>query len=270
MSRVRLSLLLVAALVSAGAGPRDALLRARQLYNQQQYDEAIDAAAEARGAPDLADAAALVVARAHLERFRRTEDPADQTAARDTLAKIDPARLEPSDRFELMIGLGESLYLEDKAGAAAEEFELALSSVGDRDAARRERVLDWWASALDRQAQLGPSGRQGAVYARIVRRMEDELRRNAGSAAASYWLVAGARGSGDIDRAWGAAIAGWVRASMVGEERASLRADLDRIVYKAIIPERARQLSSSPEASAQAMAAMRVEWDAIKQIWIDQ
>lgn len=264
----RVFLLMMVSLVSAGAGPRDALLRARQSYNRQQYDAAIEAAIEARGAPEFADAAGLVLARAHLERFRQSADSADRTAARDALTRIDPTRLGPVDRFELIVGLAESLYLDDEVGAAVEQFDLALGHTAGHDPGVRERLLDWWASAVDRQAQPAPVPLQGPLYTRIVRKMEEELRSNPGSAAASYWLVAGARGSGDLERAWDAAIAGWVRAPMAGDRRWALRADLDRIV-QAIIPERARQ-TSPPGESAQAMTAMRVEWDALKQTWADR
>jgi hypothetical protein len=96
--------------------------------------------------------------------------------------------------------------------------------------------------------------------------MEEELRRDTVSAAASYWLVAGARGSGDLERAWDAAMAGWARASLTGDRRIALRADLDQIVTQAIIPERARLLSPAGGA-AQSIAAMRGEWDALKGVW---
>ena len=45
-------------------------------------------------------------------------------------------------------------------------------------------------------------------------RMEIEVRIDPGSAPANYWLAAAARGAGDLDRAWHAAIAGWIRAPM--------------------------------------------------------
>jgi hypothetical protein len=79
-------------------------------------------------------------------------------------------------------------------------------------------------------------------------------------------LVAGARGSGDLERAWDAAMAGWARASLTGDRRIALRADLDQIVTQAIIPERARLLSPAGSA-AQSIAAMRGEWDALKGVW---
>ena len=44
--------------------------------------------------------------------------------------------------------------------------------------------------------------------------MSAELATDGGSAPASYWLAVAARGTGDLERAWQAAIAGWVRASL--------------------------------------------------------
>jgi hypothetical protein len=266
----KLSLLLVVIIVSIGAGPgagpQDDLLRARLLYNQQLYNLAIESATAARRAPQLADSATLVLARALLERFRKSSDQADLAAARSELQQIHPAGLLPSDQVELMIALGEALYLGDQAGAAVEEFEMALGSVDPKNPTARERILDWWASALDRQAQLRPEPARQPLYTRLVGRMEDELRRDSGSAAASYWLVAGARGGGDLERAWDAALAGWARASLTGEKRVALRADLELIVTHALIPERARLLSP-PGGSAQTIAALQGEWDAMKQEW---
>ncbi len=262
----RSGLLFVVMIASIGATPQDALSRARQLYNERKYDAAIEAAATARRSPVTADAAALVLARAYLERFRVAPDAADLAAARRELQLVRAEALAPSDRVELIIALGEALYLEDHAGAAAEQFEIALGRVGDRNVAVRERVLDWWASALDRQAQIGPEAERRTIYTRIVSRMDEELRRDAGSAVAAYWLVASARGSGDLERAWDAALAGWVRASLSGDRSAALRVDLDKIVSQAIIPERAR-LMFPPGSSVQAAAAMRGEWDMLKQTW---
>jgi hypothetical protein len=259
-------LILVVMAGSIGAGPQDDLLRARQLYNQQLYNLAIDSAVAARRAPQIADAATLVLARAILERFRKSSDPADLLAARTELQQIHPAGLTPPDQIELMIALGEALYFDDQGGAAAEEFEMALGSVDPKNSTARERTLDWWASAVDRQAQLRPEPERQPLYARIVNRMEEELRRDGGSAAASYWLVAASRGAGDLERAWDAALAGWARAALTGDQRAALRADLERIVTQALIPERVR-LGSPPGSAAQMTAAMHSEWDAIKQAW---
>ena len=251
---------------SRGASPQDDLLRARLLYNQQSYSLAIDSATLAQRSPQLADRATLVIARSLLERFRKESDAADLTAARAALQQIHPGGLLPSDQVELVIALGEALYLDEQPGAAAEEFERALDLVDARNPTERDRVLDWWGTALDRQAQQRPEAERPPIYMRIVGKMEEELRRNMVSAAASYWIVAGARGSEDLERAWDAAIAAWARASLTGDRRTALHADLDQIVTQAIIPERARLLAPAG-GSAQAIMTMRAEWEALKQAW---
>jgi hypothetical protein len=261
----RASLLAVVVLASVAAGPRDALSRARDLYNRAQYDAAVDAASEASLTPDLSDGASLVLARAYLERYRQAADAGDLALAREALKQVRPARLGSDDQVELTIALGESLYFDDRAGAAAEQFELALAHTSRKRAERYERLLDWWASALDRQAQLGSDADARTIEARIVARMEGELRRDAGATVASYWLAAGARGAGDVERAWDVAIAAWVRADQAGRRGVALRAELDRLVLQAIIPERARQLA--PKEFPTAAAAMRQQWAALKAAW---
>jgi hypothetical protein len=253
------------AVTTLAAGPRDVLSRARQLYNSAEYDAAIEAAGRITGSPDVSDAARLVLARAYLERFRRDSDDGDRDAAREALKQVRPSELPVDDRVELVIALGESLYFDEQAGAAAEQFELALAHVERRPTARRERLLDWWATALDRQAQASSDGVARALQARIVRRMEDELRTDTGATVASYWLAAAARGSGDIERAWDAAIAGWVRVSQLGQRGAAARTELDALVMQAIIPDRARVIA--PNAPDSVAASMRSQWDALKKAW---
>ncbi len=114
--------LLIAALLALGAAPQNPLVRARELYNQHQYDAAIAAAREARAIPELADAAAVVLGRAHLERYRGASDEADLAAARESLVAVDTSRLSARDRLELLVGLGALLYFEGHYGAAAELF----------------------------------------------------------------------------------------------------------------------------------------------------
>src|SRR4029077_2619700 len=104
--------------VAAAAGPREMLARARQLYNAGKYDEAIEAARGATVKPDLADRARIVIARACLERFRRSAEPSDLVTARDALAQVKAGDLEPDDRLDLTIATGESLFFDDKPGAA--------------------------------------------------------------------------------------------------------------------------------------------------------
>jgi len=73
-----------------------------------------------------------------------------------------------------------------------------------------------------------------------------------------------ARGAGDLDRAWDAAIAAWVRAT-VGTEANELRTQLDRLVSTALIPERARLRPVREQADA--AAALRAEWEQVKAAW---
>ena len=67
--------------------------------------------------------------------------------------------------------------------------------------------LDWWATALDREAQAGTPERRLRLAAQMAARMEEELRRDPGSAPANYWLAVAARAAGDLDAAWDAAVA---------------------------------------------------------------
>ena len=69
--------------------------------------------------------------------------------------------------MDLIIGLGQSLYLSEVYGAAAELFDTALTVA--RCSASRDRLLllDWWATALDREAQSRPADRRARVFERI-------------------------------------------------------------------------------------------------------
>jgi hypothetical protein len=249
------------------AAPRGAaaLAAARDAYNQGQYAQAIASAVEAKKTPSLSAAAAVVEARAYLERFRAASEPADLTFAHATLASIDPQRLDAADRAELTIGLGLALYFEGRFGAAAELLEIAIADAQPRDASAREKLFDWWATAVDRAAQLAPEAARKSFYARIVLQSEAELAKGAGAPVASYWLAAGARGAGDLDRAWHAAIAAWIRTKWNGSRTAALRADLDQLVINGIIPERARTLAGGDSRAL--AAAMRAEWEQIKREW---
>lgn len=268
--RVWPSLVLVVVLVApAPATQPDLLTRARQSYNQGQYEAAIALATEARasgGPPAVVASASIVLARARLERFRNAGDEAELTSARDLLRTVDPTPLIPRDRQELLIGLAETLYLEGAFGAASEMFGSVADHLVDMDAVARDRVLDWWGTALDREAQsLDPAGR-ALAYAQLADRMDRELERNPGSVAAWSWLAGAMRGSGDLDRAWSAAVAAWVRAPLAGDRRATLRADLDRLVTDAIIPERLRKLGPQRN-TPQAAEAMLAEWQDLKSRW---
>ena len=241
----------------------DGLAAARQLYNQGRYDEAIAAATAARQEPAWAASATVVLARAHLERYRQRAQTADLDDARALLNGLRETELPPLEHREWVIGLGEALYFDDQFSAAADVFDLALGHIESLDPEARDRLFEWWAGALGQQAERGSESERRSTYARIVTRAEDVLRRDDRSAAASYWLAAAARGANDLDRAWGAALAGWVRAPLTGPHASRLRADLDRFVTLVLIPERARQLTG-PGDQRPAAALLLQQWEELK------
>jgi hypothetical protein len=251
--------------VSLAAASVDALAVARKLYNQGEYDKALDAAREAAANPATASAARLVIGRIRLERYRQTAQRGDLEEGRLALRSLDARALDARERIELQVGLAEILYFDDRFGAAAEILEPVLDSSEVLGQAAHERALDWWASALDRHAQAQPTADRAPIYARAIERMEEELRRDPASTAAAYWLVASARGAGDLERAWAAATASWVRAMLAADHGATLRADLDRLVTQALIPDRATRLNVRDRR--QAVASMTSEWEEFKSNW---
>jgi hypothetical protein len=250
---------------TAWANEPPALAKARALYNAGDFDGAIDSASMARKDAEWADAAALVVARAHLEKYRARADAEDLAAAKSALGAIRAAVLTPRDQVDLIVGLGLSLYLSETYGAAAELFETALGRAAMLAPRDRLLLLDWWATALDREAQIRPADRRARVFERIASRMNEEIQRDPGSPVANYWLAVSARGAGDIDGAWNYAIAAWVRSTLSPDTTDRLRDDLDRLVTQALIAERSRTLASREPQDA--MAAMRTEWELVKQQW---
>lgn len=261
-------LTVVLALLWMGApaeASREDLARARTLFNERKYDQAIQAAEAARKTPDTADAAAVVLARAFVERYRQGADPADLVAARAALASASAERLATPDRAEYLIALGGSLFLEDDFGAAAEVFESALEIAPAAGEAAREAVLDWFGSAMERWAAPYTTTRRAAMLQRLIARMELEQAKNPSSRAASYWLVAGLRAQGDTDRAWQAAIAAWARAPLSGVRSIALRADIDRVVREGLIPDRAREAPEADRLTRE--TALRAEWELVKQKW---
>ena len=243
----------------AAADKIDALSRARTLYNQRQFEAAVSAAEEARLLPGRADSADLIAARAYLERFRDSAASDDLSNARERLRRLNPHRLPSGERVELIVGLGEALFFEGSYGAAADIFDsvLAQPELGP-DA--RERALDWWATAIDRDARPRTELERQPLYARIREHMEHELIDHPSSAVAAYWLTAAARGQGDLQAAWDAALAAWVRSPLAADDGDALRADIDRLVIRALVPERAKVTAQEPEA-------LRQEWERFKERW---
>ena len=239
----------------------DPIAKARQLYNQRDFVAAVSVAEQARLVPARADSADLVAARAYLERFRDSGASDDLTNARDRLRRLNPDRFIPRERAEYIIGLGEALYFDGAFGAAANVFDTVLHSPELMTGHAREQVLDWWATSLDRDARPRSEMDRQAVYQRMRTRLEDELAVHPGSSAASYWLAATARAQGDLQGAWDAAQAGWVRAPLAADKGAALRADLDRLVQRVIIPERARLTAQPPDQ-------LHSDWEKFKARWV--
>jgi len=265
---------LVCAVVLAGAfgapialeaAESPALARSRTLYNAGDYEGAIDAASVARRDAQWADAAALVIARSRLERYRQTRNASELSDAREALQSVRSTSLSPRDQVDLLIGLGQALFLAEVYGPAADLFDTALDKATLLNPRDRTHLLDWWATAHDYDAQKLPYERRAPVYQRIADRMSLELRDDPANGAANYWQVVAARGVGDLDRAWNAAIAGWVRSTLDSAGTAQLRGDLDRVVEQALIPERAR--SNPAREGPDQVEALRAEWALVKQNW---
>ena len=261
-SAVLLSICLAA---SPAAQAEDALVEARRLYNSGQYEAAERTARTALEQPATANGARVVLGRIQLERYRQSASQAHLTEARAALRDVDPRALDARERIELTLGFAETFFLEDRFAAAAELFEPVVDASAALGVPAHERVLDWWATALDRYAQTRPMAERGPIYSRITRRMTTELARDGASTPASYWMAAAARGSGDVDGAWSAAMAAWVRASLAPDRGAALRGDLDRLMVQAVIPERAARMVS--KETAPIIAGLLAEWESFKASW---
>jgi len=245
------------------------LAKARQAYNAGQIDAAIAAAQDVLKAPALppaqASEAAVVLSRAYLDRYRQHSEPMDLDGARQALERVTPSVLPSGSRVEYLLAQGLFLYYDGCSdgcfGASAEMFKVALGTLGTGP--ERDRVFEWWAGALDRQAQFGPENERSAVYRRLLAGADAELARDDDSAPAAYWAAAAARGAGDLERAWSASVSAWIRARAFGPRGEVLRADLDRFVTQVLLPERARAIA--PDADARPVFATLVgQWEEIK------
>jgi hypothetical protein len=263
---VRAAVVALIAVAAMAAAPKpDPLADARRFYNQGKYDLALETARRAASAPGTASSARLIMGRARLERFRQTSSGDELEEARADFRAVDPRALDPREKIEFQVGLGELLYLAEQFGAAAELLDPVVDGSATLAPDAHERALDWWATALDRQAQALPAADRGLLYARIIERMQQVLRGDAASGPASYWLAAAARAAGDLERAWAAASAGWIRAALGRDHGVALRADLDRLMTQAIIPDRAAKAPARDRR--QAAATMAADWEEFKKIW---
>lgn len=256
---------LVLALASSAAAQRADLAKARTLFNQRQFDDAIDAATAAQKEPASVDSATVVLALAHLERYRERANPDDLSAARVALGTVRVSNLDSRDHVDFLMALGEALFFEDDYGAAATLFESGIDRAIAQGLESGEAMLEWWGSAVERHADSLERDGRVTAFRRLRERMSRELSRNPGSAAAAYFLVVATRGSGEPLEAWDTAIAGWVRARLAGARSAALRADLDKLVLGGIIPDRVQTLPA--DRRAQAESDLRAEWAVVKERW---
>jgi hypothetical protein len=268
--RCALGTIAVFLLCPALAFAQSDLERARALYNAGQFDEAIAASTAAKVKPSAAPSAALIAARARLERFRQKHDPEDLGAARADLISLNPRNLAPQEIIEWQIGLGTALFLENQPGPAAEMFATVLPSARGRlSPAELDKLVEWWASTAARvaESQNGPARKE--AYVAMLSGVRGELERNPLSWPASYWAVVAARGAGDLEGAWNAAVTAWIRAASQPEGQQH-RDDLDRFVTQTLIPERAQartgQRLDSKTTHAE-IATLTEQWRALARHW---
>ena len=269
-ARVRVICVIACVCVARGVeAGQEPLAAARSHYNDGRYLESI-ALAESLWREEGRPAAGVVLARARLERFRETGDAEQLAEARRMLGRMDPAELTAAEAVEWEIGLASALFLEGRFGPAAELLDRLLREPDILPTEMRDRVLEWWAAAIDRTGSAQTPAARERTYGALITRLEAELARNPASGSAPYWLAAAARAAGALDRAWSAAVAGWVRAPRAGAARDRLRADLERLTLQAIVPElAARRTGQGPDSpdTVNAMAELAAEWERITAAW---
>ena len=252
------------------AAAQNDLERARTLYNEGRFDESIAAAALAKARPAVAASATLIAARARLEKFRQKHDAEDLGAARADLVSLNPRSLAPQEIIEWQIGLGTALFLENQPGPAAEMFATILPTARTHlTPAELEKLVEWWASTAARVAESQTGDARKDAYVAMRKTVRDELERNPLSWPASYWLVVAARGAGDLEGAWSAAVMGWIRAGSQEDGR-HLREDLDRFVTQTLIPERAQARTGQrldAGATQTEIASLIEQWRALVEHW---
>jgi hypothetical protein len=242
-----------------------AIEEARRLFVQERFEAALMSVSTARKLAPASAEARLLAGRAGIERYRQTADPLELDAALDALDGLDGAELEAQDRPDLVMALAMGLYMTGEFRAAADFFEAASEST--RDSGLQNGLLDWWATAMDRHAHLQASEDRPATYERVRARMDDELRRRPGASAAGFWRVAALRARGDLDGAWNAAIAGWVRAQLGDDGGVALRELLDAFVTATLIPEQAGRLATPARPATDIEAVLMGEWTDLKGKW---
>jgi len=208
--------------------------------------------------------------RGGLERFRQNGDAGDLGAARAALVSLNPRVLAPQEIIEWQIGIGTALFLENQPGAAAEMFATILPTARERlSPAELDKLVEWWASTMARVAESQTGSARKDAYTAMLSAVREELERNPLSWPASYWLVVAARGAGNLDDSWNAAITAWIRAGSQPEGE-QVRGDLDRFVTQTLIPERAQARTGQrldSKATETEIAAQTEHWRALVEHW---
>ena len=163
-----------------------------------------------------------------------------------------------------------ALFLENQPGPAADDVhDRAADRARGLPTAEFDKLLEWWASTLSRVAESLSGAARKDAYAAMLAAVRGELERDPLSRPAAYWLVVAARGAGDFDGAWNAAVAGWIRAGAQPEGQ-QLRSDLDRFVTQTLIPERAQARTGQrldAKATMSEIELMTAEWRAVTGRW---
>ena len=168
--------------------------RPRRCTTSINSRQRLSAAEKARLTSAQADSADLIAARAYLERVPRERGVRPICRMRANVCAGSTRTLRPARTHRV--------HRRARRGAV---FRRVVRRCGDRvrvgprqrrpayAPSSRERVLDWWASALDRDALAAVRFERQSVYQRIRERMRDELATQPASATAAYWLAAAAR-----------------------------------------------------------------------------
>ena len=226
------------------------LAKARSLYNQRQFDDAIEAAhrrPEDAGDGRCRDRRARARAPRTLSRARRPGRPDGGARGAWHRPGRRPRRPRP----------GRVPARARRVAVPRRRLRRGRGDVRERARWRRahgsatgEAMLDWWGSAVERQADAldRELARAGVRPPRAI-----AWRRAGAAAPAPRRPLTGSSSAraapGDPAAAWDAAVAGWVRARLAGERSAALRADLDKLVLEGIIPDRVR--TAAPDERAQ-------------------
>ena len=164
----------------------DPLARARQLYNQRQFDAAVRRPRR-RGGRRHAPTAPTWSPRAPTSSgFATSAASDDLTNARERLRRIDPERFDGrASASSIIVGLGETLFFDGASRRRRRRVRLGARHAATRCAGdARERVLDWWASAVDREARAALRHRTARrSISGSATRMRDELAAHPGEHA---------------------------------------------------------------------------------------